>query len=90
MRRTVLCFAAAMLAIAASGPSRAAASASSVALSEAVAATEISAQTRRRATRLRVTPGRLLYRDCAFRLVQEFRPSGPVVVPRMRCWWVRG
>jgi hypothetical protein len=51
---------------------------------------ELSAQARRRATRLRVTPGRLLYRDCSFRLAQEFRPSGTVVVPRMRCWWVRG
>lgn len=29
-------------------------------------------------------------RECAARLVQEFRPSGTVIVPRMRCWWVRG
>jgi hypothetical protein len=41
-------------------------------------------------SRLRVYPGRLLYRDCTFRLAQEWRPSGPVVVPRQRCWWVRG
>jgi hypothetical protein len=54
----------------------------------APAASELSAQGR---PRLRVTPGgRLLYRDCNFKLVQEFRPSGTVVVPRMRCWWVRG
>jgi hypothetical protein len=52
-------------------------------------ATELSAQARP-STRLRVYPGRLLYRDCTFRLVQEWRPSGPVVVPRQRCWWVRG
>ena len=44
----------------------------------------------RRPSRLRVYPGRLLYRDCTFRLAQEWRPSGPVVVPRQRCWWVRG
>jgi len=41
--------------------------------------------------RLRVYPGRrLLYRDCDFWLAQEWRPSGTVVVPRQRCWWVRG
>ena len=41
-------------------------------------------------TRLRVYPGRLLYRDCNFRLVQQWRPDGTVIVPRQRCWWVRG
>jgi hypothetical protein len=51
-------------------------------------ASEFSAQAR---PRLRVYPGRrLLYRDCDFWLAQEWRPSGPVVVPRQRCWWVRG
>ena len=53
------------------------------------ASSDLSAQTRPRA-RLRVYPGRLLYRDCNFRLVQEWRPSGTVIVPRQRCWWVRG
>ena len=53
----------------------------------AAPASELSAQGR---PRLRVTPGARLYRDCNFKLVQEFRPSGTVVVPRMRCWWVRG
>jgi hypothetical protein len=49
---------------------------------------EFSAQAR---PRLRVYPGgRLLYRDCDFRLVQQFRPGGPVIVPWQRCWWVRG
>ncbi len=54
---------------------------------------DFSAQTVRRAPpRLRVYPprGRLLYRDCDFRLVQQWRPSGPVIVPWQRCWWVRG
>lgn len=32
-------------------------------------------------------PGPSGVRQCQSRLVQEFRPSGPVVVPRMRCWW---
>ena len=56
------------------------------------ASTELSAQSRRQPPRLRVYPGgrRLLYRDCDFRLVQQFRPSGPVIVPWQRCWWVRG
>jgi hypothetical protein len=53
------------------------------------ASSDLSAQARPRA-RLRVYPGRLLYRDCDFKLVQQWRPSGPVIVPRQRCWWVRG
>jgi hypothetical protein len=28
-------------------------------------------------------------RDCTSWLAQENRPSGPVIVPRMRCWWER-
>ena len=56
-----------------------------------VRATELSAQIRRRPPpRVRVYPGRLLYRDCDFRLVQQWRPGGPVIVPWQRCWWVRG
>lgn len=52
--------------------------------------TELSAQ-RRPPTRLRVYPGRrLLYRDCTFRLAQQWRPGGTVIVPVQRCWWVRG
>lgn len=53
---------------------------------------ELSSQTRRPPTRLRVYAprGRLLYRDCTFRLAQEWRPSGTVIVPVQRCWWVRG
>jgi hypothetical protein len=51
---------------------------------------DLSAQVRRAPPRLRVNPGRLLYRDCDFRLVQQWRPSGPVIVPWQRCWWVRG
>jgi hypothetical protein len=51
-------------------------------------ASDLSAQAR---PRLRVYPGRrLLYRDCDFKLVQQMRPGGPVIVPWQRCWWVRG
>jgi hypothetical protein len=35
-------------------------------------------------------PGPSAKRQCVTRYVTERRPSGPVVVPRMRCWWVRG
>lgn len=53
--------------------------------------TDLSAQARRPPTRLRVYPGRrLLYRDCDFHLAQQWRPSGTVIVPVQRCWWVRG
>jgi hypothetical protein len=52
---------------------------------------EFSAQQYRPRTRLRVYPGgRLLYRDCSFRLAQQRRPSGTVIVPVQHCWWVRG
>ena len=53
------------------------------------AMTEFSSQARSR-PRLRVRPGRLLYRECDFRLVQQARPDGTFIVPRQRCWWVRG
>ena len=59
-------------------------------VSGARASTELSAQARRPPARLRVYPGRLLYRDCTFRLARQWRPSGPVIVPVQRCWWVRG
>ncbi len=26
-------------------------------------------------------------RECRARLVQEYRVSGPVIVPQMTCWW---
>ena len=32
-------------------------------------------------------PGPNGVRQCKARLVQELRPSGPTVVPRMHCWW---
>jgi hypothetical protein len=57
---------------------------------DARTATELSAQARRPPTRFRVYPGRLLYRDCTFRLAYQWRPSGTVIVPVQRCWWVRG
>lgn len=32
-------------------------------------------------------PGPNAVRQCKARLVQEMRPSGPTVVPKMHCWW---
>jgi hypothetical protein len=56
----------------------------------------------RPASRLRVTPyeqpgvipyyypGPNAVRVCNAHYVQEYRPSGPVIVPRMSCVWTRG
>jgi hypothetical protein len=68
--------------------------------------TDFSAQARRRPpTRLRVYPhyapesdgvypryypGPHAVRDCTANYVQEYRPSGTVIVPRMNCFWRRG
>jgi hypothetical protein len=70
------------------------------------ASAEISSQNRRYRrppTRLRVYPaynpydvypryfpGRNAVRDCTATYVQEFRPSGPVITPRMNCTWRPG
>lgn len=64
-----------------------------------VAATPAAAQTQRgtevaQASRQRiiVTPGRTKpgpnsTRECQARLVEQYRPSGTVIVPVMHCWW---
>ena len=70
------------------------------------AGTDISAQSRkvrRPPTRLRVYPrynpddvypryfpGRNAVRDCTATYVQEFRPSGTVITPRVNCFWRPG
>jgi hypothetical protein len=58
---------------------------------------------RRRPARLRVTPyyvpdgvyprynpGPNAVRECNATYVQEYRPSGTVIVPHMHCYWRRG
>jgi hypothetical protein len=35
-------------------------------------------------------PGRNAVRDCTATYVQEFRPSGTVIVPHMHCYWRPG
>jgi hypothetical protein len=63
----------------------------------AQASLDASAQVRRRGpARITVTPRRYGYpgpgavRQCTSWLEPDYRPSGPVIVPRMRCWWVPG
>jgi hypothetical protein len=66
------------------------------------AASEMSAQTTRRRARraparITVTPRPYYYglppdagRECVSWLQEEARPSGTVIVPQLRCRWVRG
>lgn len=35
----------------------------------------------------RVSPGPNAKRHCVSWLAQEYRASGPVITPQMRCWW---
>ena len=39
---------------------------------------------------IEIYPGRLLYRRCVDWYELQHRPSGTVLFPQMRCWWVRG
>ena len=38
----------------------------------------------------RYYPGRNAVRECSATYVQEYRPSGTVIVPRMNCFWRPG
>ncbi len=38
----------------------------------------------------RYYPGRNAVRECNATYVQEYRPSGTVIVPHMSCYWRRG
>jgi hypothetical protein len=44
----------------------------------------------RSAHRIVITPRPLLYRRCVDWYELQHRPSGTVLYPQMRCWWVRG
>jgi hypothetical protein len=35
-------------------------------------------------------PGPNAYRQCSGGFATEYRASGPVITPRLHCWWVRG
>jgi len=40
--------------------------------------------------RIEIYPRPPLYRRCVDWYELQYRPSGTVLYPRMRCWWVRG
>jgi hypothetical protein len=40
--------------------------------------------------RIEIHPRALLYRRCTDWYELQHRPSGTVLYPQMRCWWVRG
>ena len=40
--------------------------------------------------RIEITPPPLLHRRCVDWYELQYRPSGTVLYPQMRCWWVRG
>ncbi|MET0708545.1 MAG: hypothetical protein ABWY82_17150 [Tardiphaga sp.] len=80
-----------------------AAQAQTAGVTQAQPGTDLSAQNRRPRARVRIyrdddergvypryNPGPNAVRDCTANLVQEFRPSGTVIVPRMNCYWRRG
>jgi hypothetical protein len=50
---------------------------------------ELAAQSRPRITihPRRIHPGPNAKRYCRSWLAKEYRVSGPVIVPQMRCWW---
>ena len=40
--------------------------------------------------RIEINPRPPLYRRCVDWYELQYRPSGTVLYPQMRCWWVRG
>jgi hypothetical protein len=40
--------------------------------------------------RIEINPLPLLHRRCTDWYELQYRPSGTVLYPQMRCWWVRG
>ena len=75
-----------------------------IAPAPAAVATDLSAQRRRPLRRVpiyrqeewapdvypRYNPGPNAVRDCTAHYVQEYRPSGTVITPRMNCYWRPG
>jgi len=49
--------------------------------------TNVTAPQRRRVPHITVYPLSNYYRECAFALGIEHRPSGDVITPRQHCWW---
>ena len=101
---TVLALAAFMAGACAAARAETAPSQKHIAQSSSQSSTEVSSQRRRdRRPRPRVRifrenegvypryfPGRNAVRECNATYVQEFRPSGTVIVPRVNCFWRPG
>ena len=52
---------------------------------------DASAQSTRPRTRVEIYPGRLYHRECVDGLQVSHKYAGrTVLMPYMRCWWVRG
>jgi hypothetical protein len=60
------------------------------ALAQTVTAERPQTVARRPPMRLEIPPRPLLYRRCVDWYELQPRPSGTVLYPQMRCWWVRG
>jgi hypothetical protein len=101
----VAAFAGIVLGTAASAQAQNAPSGVRTAQASQPAVTDASAQRRRALRRLpiypryrgdpdgvypRYNPGPNAVRECSATYVQEYRPSGTVIVPRMNCFWRRG
>ncbi|MGA2895956.1 MAG: hypothetical protein ABSE22_24115 [Xanthobacteraceae bacterium] len=54
------------------------------------AAAQNDAPQRQARQRIEINPRPLLYRRCTDWYELQNRPSGTVLYPQMRCWWVRG
>jgi hypothetical protein len=91
-----------MTAMPAAPPARAQAAPSDTRLAQAAQVVETPSQMRQRRPRVRIyredergvypsyNPGPDAVRDCTATYVEEYRPSGTVIVPRMNCFWRRG
>jgi hypothetical protein len=81
----------ALVAASFAGSSASEAAAPAAAIAGAYQTHALTAQTRRRQRVIirprRVRPGPISHRICRSWLAEEYRPSGTVIVPQMRCWW---
>ena len=102
MRNTMAATGLALAAFLAAHPAAQAETSARAAQPSRPVASEISAQSRSARPRIRIYrrddrgvypsyfPGPNAVRDCTATYVQEYRPSGTVIVPRMNCFWRPG
>ena len=95
MQKTIAAFAAVLALGALTAPTASAAETDRMSAGElrvAQVLPEASPRPVRARPRIEVRPGRLLYRQCVDDYREVWRPywGTSVVMPYMRCWWVRG